>query len=62
MSSSYKDFILLGPCCAVARGQIGIRLLTSFVFHDATWPQFTALFYEILLLKLSLQIIGQNKI
>jgi len=57
-----KTAILLGPCCAQIRGRIGISLLTWCVLNDAEWPQCRALFYEIFLLKFSLQITGQNRI
>jgi len=42
-------------------GCIGISLLTLCILNDAACPQCTTFFYEILLLKLSLQITGQNE-
>jgi len=53
-----KTVILSGPGCAQIRGRIKSSLLTLCVLNDTAWPQCRALFYEIFLLKFSLQIAG----
>jgi hypothetical protein len=59
-----KNFIfnLFCPGCVVVRSRIRILLLTGCVLNDTAWPKGRATFYGILLLKLSLQVMGKNRI
>jgi hypothetical protein len=59
-----KNFIfnLICPGCAVVRIRLRILLLTGCVLNDTAWPKGRAKSYDILLLKLSLQVMGKNRI
>ena len=53
-------FNLFCSCCAAVRSRTRILLLTCCVLNDAAWPKCGAAFYDILPLKLSLQVMDKN--
>ena len=55
-------FYLFCPCCAGFRSRIRILFLTCCFLNIVAWLKCGVTFYDILLLNLSLQVMGKNKI